>query len=442
MGLVQSCRLRNVTDIAEENLQICQRRWPTLAAQISAAAPPQALAWEGSEESPTLAVAGYRLWSAYDSEAEARLQATMIPEDSKQAWVYGVGSGDLARELLKRKSIRQLNLVPLNLGLFHLLLHVLDHRDWLSDPRTQLWDPASQRAVSTPFAAIPPCLQLRDPPLAALCDQLTNELIRPFEEERQARRAPMRQRHIAANMDFIASDGDVAELFGTAPGSTAFVCAAGPTLIKTAPWMREHRNEGLLIAVDGALKPLLGLGLVADYVLSLDDNPRTIAHYFAGDLSPCTESALIYAPIVHPLPLSCWPGRRLTMYTHESIYDDVRRTAPKARLFVAGSVIHPAVDLAVQLGATSVLLFGADFGFPDNQIHANQDAPIAFYANAALAGAMATDGRGATIRTLQSFNGYRNALEGYIAKHIGVRFINMCREGAMIQGAEYGDNRV
>ncbi|MGB5775802.1 MAG: 6-hydroxymethylpterin diphosphokinase MptE-like protein, partial [Sedimenticolaceae bacterium] len=244
-----------MTDIAEQNLQICKRRWPTLAAQISAAAPPQEVAWEGSEESPTLSVNGLRLWSAYDAEAEARLQATMIPEDSKQAWVYGVGSGDLARELLKRDAIRQLNLVPLNLGLFHLLMHVLDYRDWLSDSRTQLWDPGSQLTVNTPFSAIPPCLQLCDPPLAALRDHLTNELIRPFEEERQARRAPMRRQHIEANMDFIASDGDVAELFGTAPGSTAFVCAAGPTLLKTAPWIIEHRDEGLLIAVDGALQP-------------------------------------------------------------------------------------------------------------------------------------------------------------------------------------------
>ena len=34
--MAQSWRLRNVTDIAEQNLQICRRRWPTLAAQIAA----------------------------------------------------------------------------------------------------------------------------------------------------------------------------------------------------------------------------------------------------------------------------------------------------------------------------------------------------------------------------------------------------------------------
>ncbi|MGB5255221.1 MAG: 6-hydroxymethylpterin diphosphokinase MptE-like protein [Sedimenticolaceae bacterium] len=429
-----------MTDIAEQNLQICKRRWPTLAAQISAAAPPQEVAWEGSEESPTLSVNGLRLWSAYDAEAEARLQATMIPEDSKQAWVYGVGSGDLARELLKRDAIRQLNLVPLNLGLFHLLMHVLDYRDWLSDSRTQLWDPGSQLTVNTPFSAIPPCLQLCDPPLAALRDHLTNELIRPFEEERQARRAPMRRQHIEANMDFIASDGDVAELFGTAPGSTAFVCAAGPTLLKTAPWIIEHRDEGLLIAVDGALKPLLRVGLIPDYVLSLDDNSETIARYFDGDLSACTNSTLIYTPIVDHAPLSNWPGRKLTMYTHEPIYDDLKQSHPKAELFVAGSVIHPAVDLAVRLRSAKVLLFGADFGFPDGVVHANDEAPIDFYANAAKAEIVALNGHGQSIPTLASFNGYRIGLEDFISHHQDVKFINMCRAGAFIHGAEYEES--
>ena len=428
-----------MTDIAEQNLQICRRRWPKLAAQIAAAEPPQDLAWEGSEDSPALAVSGYRLWSAYDSEAEARLQATMIPEDSEQAWVYGVGSGDLIRELLKRKAIRQLNLVPLNLGLFHLLLHVIDHRDWLSDSRTQLWDPRSQRTVNKPFAAIPPCLQLCDPPTAGLRDHLTNELIRPFEQERQAKRAPMRRQHIEANMDFIKSDGDVAELFGTAPGSTAFVCAAGPTLLKTAPWILDHRSEGKLIAVDGALKPLLKIGLVPDYVLSLDDNPKTIVRFFQGDISSCINSTLVYAPIVDHAPLRLWPGRRVTMYTQESIYEEIRNIHPKGELFVAGSVIHPAVDLAVRSGARRIILFGADFGFPAHQMHANDQAPVDFYANASKAGVTTTNGCGKTISTLASFNGYRLGLEEYIAEHPELEFLCTSRHGAVIRGTSYLD---
>ena len=428
-----------MTDIAEQNLQICRRRWPTLAAQISAASPPQELAWEGSEDSPALAVEGYRLWSAYDPEAEARLQASMIPEDSSQAWVYGVGSGDLIRELLKRPAIKQVNVVPLNFGVLHLLLHVLDNREWLSDPRIQLYDPFAQTHVHESFAAIPPCLSLCDPALSSLRDRIDDALIKPFERERQQQREPMRQRHIEQNFDLIQSDGDVASLFDTRPGSTAFVAMAGPTLAKTAPWILEHREEGVLIAVDGALTPLLRVGLVPDYVLSLDDNRETILRYFSADLSPCANTALIYTPIVHHDVLTRWPGPRLTMYTCETVYDAVRRDIPKQELYVAGSVSHSAVDLAVKLGAMRILLFGADFGFPGGKIHANEDAPTDFYANAAKAGITTTDGYGRTIPTLASFNGYRIGLERYIAQHSKIQFINMSREGAKIHAARYTD---
>ena len=253
-----------MTDIAQQNLQILAGRWPALAERIFSHAPPDEMHWEGDEQHPTLSVRGYRLWSAIDSSLEARLQARMIPEDAPEAWVYGIGSGDLVRELLKRRRLERLHVLPMNLGLAHFLMHSLDNRDWLSDPRVTLCDPILQSSVLSPFVAIPPCLSLRDDGLRDLYDQVVNALIRPFEESRQAARTPMRLQHIKTNRDFIENDGDVGELFGTAPGSTVFVCAAGPTLSETAAWLSGHRDQGILIAVDGALNPLIRLGLVPD----------------------------------------------------------------------------------------------------------------------------------------------------------------------------------
>ena len=210
-----------MSDIVQKNVEILRRRWPEFAATVLDSQPPADLQWEGLEASPTLSVNGLRLWSAYDSEAEARLQATtMIPEDAKTACVYGVGSGDLIRELLKRNAIRRVTVVPLNRGVFHLLLHVLDCTDWLDSPRVEVEDPRVQQAVRSPLAVVPPCLDLADPELQELRAQLTQELIRPFEQERQARRTPMRRAHIKANRGFIESDGDVSDVFGSARGLT------------------------------------------------------------------------------------------------------------------------------------------------------------------------------------------------------------------------------
>ncbi|MCB1772777.1 MAG: motility associated factor glycosyltransferase family protein [Gammaproteobacteria bacterium] len=428
-----------MSDIAQQNFDLLADRWPELARKVLATQPKREMHWEGSENQPTLAIDGRRLWSAYDAEAEARTQASMVPQASTHAWAYGVGSGDLMRELLGRSHLERLHVVPLDLGVLNVLLQVVDHRDWLSDPRVQLHDPSGQERVNRPFAAVPPCLSLITGDLGRLQERLEHELLRPFESERLQKRAQLRERHIDANRELVASDGDVAELFGSRPRTTAFVCAAGPTLWKTAPWIVGHRDEGILVAVDGALTPLLRQGLVPDIVLSLDDNPETIIEYFRGNLAHCSEGVLVYTPIVDPAALRLWPGQRKTMYTEEPVYDAIRSEYPKGQLYVAGSVTHPAVDLAVRLGAARVMLFGTDFGFPDRQIHANADAPLAFYEAGAKAGTTTMNGHGQTIGSLSSFQGYRMGLERYIRDHRDVTFVNMSRDGARIEGAVYAD---
>jgi hypothetical protein len=427
-----------MSDIAQKNIEILSRRWPTLAKRVLDAQPPEDLQWEGREESPTLSVNGLRLWSAYDSEAEARLQAsTMIPGDATLAWVYGIGSGDLVRELLKRKGLQQITVIPLNVGLFHLLLHVLDCTDWLANERVVVEDPTTQKSIHTPLAVIPPCLSLADTELRQLVEHLTQELIRPFEQERQAARLPLRKAHIEANRVFWEKDADVAEVFDSLSGGTAFVCAAGPTLIQTAPWISKNRSSGVLVAVDGALRPLLDLELVPDYVISIDDNPKTIIKYFEGDLSACKKSTLVYSPIVDHQAIARWPGKRLVMYTDEEIYDELREDQPRASLFVGGSVIHPATDLVVRMGSKRILLFGADFGFPDGDVHANAKAPITFYTNAAKARVTVRNGVGYTIPTTDSFNGYRLSLERLIAANPTITFENASNTGALIAGTSH-----
>ncbi|MCB1786271.1 MAG: DUF115 domain-containing protein [Gammaproteobacteria bacterium] len=428
-----------MSEIAQQNLQLLTARWPELAARVTAAVAPEPLQWSDDSRQRALEVAGHRLWSAFGAQAEAQLQAERIPPDSEHAWIYGIGGGDLIRAVLQRPAIRKVNVVVLNHGLVHLLLHLLDQRDWLADPRVELIDGECEQQTGTPFAVVPPCLALCSTHAIPLRDRLVQALETPFQSARIDRREPLRKAQIQSNLQLIATDGDVAELFGSAPGYEVFVAVAGPTLRRSGNWIGRHRDQGILIAVDGALRPLLDQRLIPDIVLSVDDNRDTVLPYFAADLSICRNSTLVYAPVVHHDILSAWPGRRLATYTWEPLYAELRETHPRGELFIAGSVAHRAVDLACRMGAARVRLFGADFGFPSGQIHANTDGPLEFYANAAKAGATALNGHGEPIATMNNFNGYRVGLEQYIAAHPEVDFINMSRDGARIQGARYPD---
>jgi hypothetical protein len=431
-----------MTNVAEQNIAMLRQRWPTIANAVLSAETPQDIQWDGFEDKPTLSVQGLRLWSAYDTHAEARLQASGIPDHAAEATVYGIGGGDLLRVLLERPTLRRLNVIPLNQGLFHLLLHILDHRDWLGNAKVQLGDAAQETKVRFPFAVIPPCLSLCDSRYHRLRDRLAQALETPFQNEVFDRREPKRRQQVEQNAELVASDGDVASLFGSAPGSTVFLASAGPTLAQTMSWIQNHRSEGILLAVDGALRPLLDNQLVPEIVVTVDDNYKTVLPYFETDLSRCAQTPLVYAPVVHHDILRRWPGPRLATYTDEAIYDALRQSHPRATLFSAGSVTHRAVDLAVKLGAERVIFFGADFGFPKGQIHANDKGPIDYYSNAAKGGTTTIDGHGRTISTMNNFNGYRVRLEEYISQHQKVTFYNSSQEGAMIIGTQYIDTRL
>jgi hypothetical protein len=428
-----------MSDVAEQNIAILRKRWPALAERLLSSETPQDVEWDGFEQSPTMRVQGLRLWSAYDTAAEAALQAAGIPADATEATVYGAGGGDLIRALLARPGLQRLNVIPLNHGLFHLLLHVLDHRDWLGSDKVQVRDAAQEMTVRFPYAVVPPCLGLCDVAYGRLRDRVAQALEVPFQNQVFDQREPKRRRQVEENMALVASDGDVASLFGSAAGATVFVAAAGPTLRQTMQWLQRHRSEGVLLAVDGALRPLLDRKLVPDIVVTVDDNYATVLPYFATDLSRCRKTTLVYAPVVHRDILRLWPGARLATFTDEPIYDPLRTEHPRAKLFSAGSVTHRAVDLAVKMGATRVVLFGADFGFPNGLIHANEHGPTDTYAIAAKSGAMAINGRGDTIATMSKFNGQRVSLEDYIAHHAHVDFVNTSRDGARIKGTRYHD---
>jgi hypothetical protein len=243
-----------------------------------------------------------------------------------------------------------------------------------------------------------------------------------------------RQR-IEDNLPFIRRDGDVSSLFKSLPGGTIVVAGAGPTLASHYEWLLETRDKFHLIAVDAALHPLLAAGLSPDAVVTLDPG-EGVADFFEGDLCSLARVPLIYFPVVINEALKHWPGPRLTAYQDHPLYRQVAQTHPKGALFVAGSVIHPAVDLAYRMAPERIILIGADFAFPYGQSHA-KNTPGAVPIAPSAGSAWLENGYGQQVHTLANLRGYMRDLEDYIAAHQDVAFFNSSLEGARIEGAPY-----
>ena len=146
---------------------------------------------------------------------------------------------------------------------------------------------------------------------------------------------------------------------------------------------------------------------------------------------------LVYFPMVSPEVLLAWQGPRYGAYSASPLYEEVRGLLPRGELFSSGSVLHPAVDLAVKMGAGRVTLLGTDFAFIGEETHAGWPAGLLTPTN--MPTHWVLNGHGQRVTTLLNFRSYLCDLERFIARHPEVSFFNTCRDGAWIDGADYDE---
>ncbi|MHC8321669.1 motility associated factor glycosyltransferase family protein [Pseudomonas sp. GB2N2] len=424
-----------MSEFFEHNVEVIQQRWPALAARllIEDASLLQADLVEGLGS--TLSINGIQLTSRHDRSREAALQADSVPVDSPVVHVYGTGLGDLQMALLARDGLQHLCVHILNGAVFALVLQLLDQQEWLSDPRVELLYAGDLGEIRLPYFALPSELVLADDFNAKIRDRLISETHLTFNNREFDPQSPEIIERLHACLALVQADHDVAGLFGSQPGREVFVIATGPSLEQHFATLRAIRNETrrpLFICVDTAYRPLLKHGIHPDVVVSIDQriSDRHLPPEGTSDI------ALVYMPMLDPGVLEAWQGPRYAGYSASPIYQHLRRQLPRGELYVGGSVIHPAVDLAVKMGAAQITLFGADFAFPGDKTHAGwNDGDLGPQLGAAKHWVL--DGHGQRIKTQLNFRSYLCELERFIAGHPQVRFYNSGRAGAMIAGTVF-----
>jgi hypothetical protein len=418
----------------EDNAQVIQRRWPVLYSRLLMQdGEIQVELLEGRDS--TLSVDGIQLTSRHDRLREARVQAASLPLDKSQLHVYGTGLGDLPRVLLERPGLERLYVHILNGALFKLVLQLLDHRQWLDHPRVELLFAGDLSDICTPFFALPAEMLLADDFNAKIRDRLVSEVHLSFNNREFDPQSPFIQQRLHDCLDVLLADDDVAKLFGSCVGREVYVIGTGPTLehhFRQLAAVRGQAERPLFICVDTAYRPMRENGITPDLVVSIDQ--RISFRHLPFEESD--DIPLVYMPMSDPQVLRAWKGKRYGGYSASPIYAQLRQQHPRAHLHVGGSVIHPAVDLAVKMGAASITLFGADFAFPMNKTHAGwNDGDLGPAVSQARHWVL--DGQGERVRTQLNFRSYLCVLERYIAGHPQVSFFNSSRAGAMIAGTQF-----
>lgn len=424
-----------MSDSFEGNAEVIRSRWPALYVRLEAedCGALQADLVEGLGS--TLSVAGIQLTSRHDRTREARLQAASLPTDKPVLHVYGTGLGDLPQVLLERAGLERLYVHILNGAIFALVLQLLDQRQWLSDPRVELLYAGDLSDICQPFFALPAEMVLADDFNAKIRDRLVSEVHLSFNNREFDPQSPQIIQRLQDSIELLRTDHDVAELFATCAGQEIYVIGTGPSLeqhFERLLAVRERARRPLFICVDTAYRPLREHGIKPDLVVSIDQ--RISFRHLPWEDSD--NIPLVYLPMSDPQVLKAWKGARYAGYSASPVYATLRRQFARAELYVGGSVIHPAVDLAVKMGAGRITLFGADFAFPMNKTHAGwSDGDLGPGVNQAKHWVL--DGNGLRVRTQLNFRSYLCELERYIAGHPEVRFFNSSRAGAMIVGTAF-----
>lgn len=427
-----------MTELFALNIHIITQRWPELAAKIRAQSFEHfdALLVEGLNQ--TISVDGIQLSSRHNRVAEAQLFIDTLPVNCDHVTLYGIGMGDVPILLLEQQKLTQLNVCLFNTALFALLISYTDQTQWLSHNAVQLQDAASLTSLDTIYLTSTADLTLSSDGCAHLRDLLVFEQNRHYANQKHSVDDPKFLARIADNMPFVLQEADAAELHFAGRPNSALVIGTGPTLEQHYDYLKKQRQRPtaerpVMIAVDTAFKALMSQGIVPDIVVTIEYF-ITPAHFPAVIPSSVT---LVYFPCVHADVISPWAGPRFMAYSKSQKYDELAATHPKLRLFTNGSVIHPTVDLAVNLGAQDITLFGCDFSYPNNKTHAFwQDGTLGI-STSPTKRHWVLNGHGERVATDLSFRGYLKSLEHYIATQTAVTFYRASQEGAHIRGTEY-----
>jgi hypothetical protein len=419
------------------NLATISTHWPDIALKLDTCQFDLAQVELVKDQELSLVFEKIQLASSYNQAVEAQLQISALPTNTANVTLYGSGLGIVQKMLLENRALKSLHVVVLNLPLFKASLTYFDHNTWLVDPRVNLSLPQAASKIENPFIALPAELELSTDSSAPIRDRLCLALDNDFIEQSRGVLNTSLQNDIMDNLAFIARDNNVNTLFSSCNNTDFIVCGAGPTLADHFDWLKQPKTQEkyTIVAVDTAVKPMIKAGIIPDIIVSIDSDDK--GSFDGIDSHLFINTPLVYFPVVQSDLLSCWQGPRYTAYSMSQLYSSINKVHAKGRLFCCGCVLHPSVDLAVKMGATKVLLLGADFAFPGKKTHThcnNEPEKISSQQSAEQTKHWVLDGKNERVPTLLCYRGYLRDLEDYIELIKGVTFYNGSDKGALIRG--------
>lgn len=365
----------------QENVARFRKRNPALAQAVLDACDSEVQVVEGARGGRTVSDRGILLASAYDPRREGeQLAAGMDDQPADLLVALGFGMGFHIEAFRERNPCPILILEPSAARLRAALaarpgLSLLGRKDVsLVGSLEELREAVFKSYTSGLSIRVFP-----HPSLFRLAPELVKEALRQVRRVKDTSDLLTRTQVLklepwtqitVGNTAHLMAYPSIQSLGGTLRGTTAVVCAAGPSLTKQLPLLRERREHLFVIAIGQCFSALREAGIEPDLVHVVE----------AQDVSHQLERAggLQDVPLVLP------PQAARTLFESEGRYKLIayQQCNPIGRwiggvlgdddcwLSSGGTVAQCAVFLAAFLGASPVLLLGQDLAFTEGKVYA------------------------------------------------------------------------
>lgn len=338
---------------------------------------------------PTLAVAGENqrvryLHSRYDPVGEAQTLVESITTDGIGVFfVHGLGLGYHLSELFRHGGGDSIICVfEPDLQVIRTAMFQRDLSEIIRSRRLFLVHRQSKSELMTRLMPHMPLLtmgfeRLRHAPSIQWCPDVHAQFEQWVDEIASFARTSVNTlvlngrrtaENVAANIGLYVATPCLSRLKNCTAGSPAIVVSAGPSLRKNMHQLRRAVGSSVIIAVQTTLQPLLDVGIVPQFVTSLDYHDISTRFYERLPKSLATE--LVAEPKAAGSIFDMYPGPVSLLGNEfaESLLRELK--LDRARLPSGATVAHLAFYLAEYLGCDPIIFVGQDLGFSDGLCYA------------------------------------------------------------------------
>ncbi|MDR2542341.1 MAG: DUF115 domain-containing protein [Treponema sp.] len=422
---------------------------------------------------PTLCVKGISVHSQRDPLREGQRLADSVCTENGAIVILGFGLGyaALAAAALGRPII----VVEKHKNLLLKAFELLDFSDFLSKNRVMFVIGGSGEGITNALAiADNLCGKkkssvIRNKALAGLDEQwykLAEKRIHTWTMKDEINDATRKRfekrwtRNLSRNLSSFRDLPGVSHLTGLASGDNplpVFLAAAGPSLDKTKPLLRDIHERCIVVAVDTSLRFFVQNGISPDFAVVVDPQFINSRHLDrCVNESTGLQTVLVAEPAVYPSVLNlpfknkflCGSMLPLGSFMEKEV--DIKGT-----LGAGGSVATTAWDFSRLLGSRQIWIAGLDLAFPGFKTHfrgarfetlanslSGRFNPVEKWVVRALRDGVpfrTPSGAGGLVLTDKRLSLYASWFENQFRQHTLVQNLSFFRDGMAISGLEAAD---